>query len=277
MPNDLPDWTPPGRPILIDTALNVVPGSPVTHTGIKVPETTQTLMVVGTDQTFFAGGGHVDVTGETSNQTYFGSEVFETSPSTIPVEGALYFRYIPVDATVRAVYDADFAVSVDFWMFALPTPTAVTVINTLRAVLEDSIGDLVYATVEAGADAVVGVTLSQANPAPWQAPAYSAGGTVAVTAGTDFTLLAAAASKSWRLFDCLFDTNSGSTVVLELWDGPSASGTKIGEAIQQSQNNRPMRVNFGGAKLTAGNAFVGKCTFIAVGSSLFYTIPRSQV
>jgi hypothetical protein len=277
VPNDLPDWTPPGRPILIDTALNVVPGSPVTHTGIKVPETTQTLMVVGTDQTFFAGGGHVDVTGETSNQTYGGSEVFETSPSTVPGDGVLYFRYIPVDATVTAVYDATDAVQVDFWMFALPTPTAVTVINSLRTVLEDSSGNLISTPLEAAADRLVGVTLSGANPAPWQAPQYSAGGTVAVTAGTDFTLLAGAASKSWRLFDCLFDTNSGTVVVLELWDGPSASGTKIGEAIQLSQDNRPMRVNFGGAKLTAGNAFVGKCTFIAAGSSLFYTIPRSQV
>ena len=38
-----------------------------------------------------------------------------------------------------------------------------------------------------------------------------------------------------------------------------------------------MRVNFGGARLTSGRALVGKCTFIAGGSSLFYTIPRSQV
>jgi hypothetical protein len=38
-----------------------------------------------------------------------------------------------------------------------------------------------------------------------------------------------------------------------------------------------MRVNLGGAKLTSGKALVGKCTFIAVGSSLFYTIPRSLV
>jgi hypothetical protein len=277
VPNDLPDWTPPGNPVLIDSALGVLPGTPVTHTGIKVPTATQTIVVVGTDQTFFAGGGHVDLTGEVTHQTYGGSEVFETSPSTIPIDGVLYFRYIPQDTTLSAVYDATDAVNVNFWMFAFPTAAAMTVMNTIRTVLEDSLGDLVYASAEAGTSPVVGVSLSQASPAPWQVPDYVAAGTVAVTGGTDFTLLAATTGKSWRVFDCLFDTNSGSIVVLELWDGPSASGTKIGEAIQASQNNRPMRVNLGGAKLTSGKALVGKCTFIAVGSSLFYTIPRSLV
>lgn len=114
-------------------------------------------------------------------------------------------------------------------------------------------------------------------PSPYKFPQYSVGGTVAVAVGVDFTLLAATASHRWIVFDCLFDTNSGTIVVLELWDGPSATGTKIGEAIQATQNNRPMRVNLGGTQLTVGNALVGKCTFIAGGSSLFYTIPRSQV
>jgi hypothetical protein len=116
-----------------------------------------------------------------------------------------------------------------------------------------------------------------APPSPYQVPQYSAGGTVAVTAGTDFTLLAAVANFRWILFDCVFDTNSGTIVVFELWDGPSATGTKIGEAIQLSQDNRPMRMNLGGAQLTVGRALVGKCAFIAGGSSMFYTIPRSQV
>lgn len=116
-----------------------------------------------------------------------------------------------------------------------------------------------------------------ADPAPWQVPAYVAAGTLAVTVGVDFTLLAGAAGFAWRLFDCVFDTNSGTAVVLELWDGPSATGTKIGELEQLSTNNRPMRVNYGGMKLTSGNALVGKCTFIAAGASLFYTVPRSQV
>lgn len=277
MPNDLPDWTPPGDPVLIDSALHVLPGAPVTHTAIKVPTATQTLMVVGTDQTFFAGAGHVDLTGEVTNQTYFGSEPFPTSPSTVPLGGVLYFPYIAQDTTVSAVYDATSAVNVNFWMFALPSVPAVSVINDVKSVLMDSIGNLVSTPTEVAANPLVGVTLSGANPAPWQVPDYAAAGTVAVTGGTDFTLLTATANKSWRIFDCLFDTNSGTIVVLELWDGPSASGTKIGEAIQAAQNNRPMRVNFGGMKLTVGKALVGKCTFIAAGSSLFYTIPRSLV
>lgn len=277
MPNDLPDWTPPGDPVLIDSALSVMPGTPVTHTGIKVPTATHTLMVVGTDPAIAAGGGHIDLTGEVTGQTYFGSEPFPTSPSTVPVGGVLYFPWIPQDTTVRAVYDATFATSVNFWMFALPDVPAVSVINVLKSVLQDSVGNLISTPTEVAADPLVGVTLSGANPAPWQVPDYAAAGTVAVTGGTDFTLLTATANKSWRIFDCLFDTNSGTIVVLELWDGPSATGTKIGEAIQAAQNNRPMRVNFGGMKLTTGKALVGKCTFIAVGSSLFYTIPRSQV
>lgn len=126
-------------------------------------------------------------------------------------------------------------------------------------------------------DFAIVVRESVTAPAPWQVPDYVAAGTVAVTVNVDFTLLAASVGNAWRLFDCVFDTNSGTVVVLELWDGPSATGTKIGELIQLSQNHEPMRVNFGGARLTSGRALVGKCTFIAGGSSLFYTIPRSQV
>lgn len=262
MPNDLPDWTPPGRPILIDTALNVVPGSPVTHTGIKVPETTQTLMVVGTDQTFFAGGGHVDVTGETSNQTYFGSEVFETSPSTIPVEGALYFRYIPVDATVRAVYDATAAVSVDFWMFALPTPTAVTVINSLRAVLEDSIGDLVYAAAERTTDVLVGVSLSKANPAPWQAankvPVEISS---AIAAGANLTLVSAVNGTTVWLHDLtiMFDSVV-TTAFIELQDsGGTGYHMTIASSLTpppKSFHGAPLPVNLGARLHNAGSSTI---------------------
>lgn len=217
-----------GQATLIDSALGVTPGGgSVTHTGIAVPAGTQTLLLIGTDQTFNSGAGHVDLSGEVTNQTYSGSEPFPTSPSTVPIGGVLYFAAIPEDTTVRAVYDAVAAVRVNFWLFALPTVPAVSVINQVKATLMDSLGFLLSTPTEVGVDPLLGVTLSGANPAPWQAPDQIVFATRAGIGAV--TLIAGVAGKTVRLFGGVFDVptavaGSGSTlqdstgVVLAAWD-----------------------------------------------------------
>jgi hypothetical protein len=240
-----------GQATLIDTALGVTPGGgAVTHTGIAIPAGTQTLLVIGTDQTFFAGGGHVDLTGEVTNETYFGSEPFPTSPSTVPVSGILYFPAIPVDTTVKVIYDAVAAVRVNFWMFALPTVPAVSVINEIKTVLMDSLGSLLSTPTELAADPLLGVTLSGANPAPWQAPRSVVTFNASIASGGNSIIIAAAGGVTLYLHH--FTIGDDGANAAARYHFQDTTGADLD--IYVTTNVRGIKAvgSFGGLKLTTG-------------------------
>lgn len=146
-------------------------------------------------------------------------------------------------------------------------PIVIVLVDNNNALLDTQVYVSALFTIEAVSAKIIG------PPAPWQAATMLFAGTVAVTVNTDFTILAAPGSGvAHHLFDQTYDTNSASIVVLQLWDGPSANGVQVGEFEQNSANNRPMKQQGNGAVLGSNDALVGRCTFIAGGSSLFFTV-----
>jgi len=124
---------------------------------------------------------------------------------------------------------------------------------------------------------LLGVSLADANPAPWQAAASSAGGTATPGAlATDFTVIAApGAGVATHLFDMVFDTNSASAVDLSLWDGPSAGGVNVAR-LRQRSTATPMRYNGSGAGLTANHALVGRLDAGDAGSTVTWSAARNK-
>lgn len=124
---------------------------------------------------------------------------------------------------------------------------------------------------------LLGVSMAEAVPAPWQAAATSRGGTATPGAlATDFTVITApGAGISLRLFDMVFDTNSAAAVDLSLWDGPSAGGVNVAR-LRQRASTPPMKYNGSGAGLAANHALVGRLDAGDAGTTVTWSVARSQ-
>lgn len=201
MPNDIVDWSAPGQIQQIDTAQNVVPGTPVTHTGVKVPAGSQTLIVLGVDNVSALTPGHVAVTGEQTGNPYLGNDLSRTFPSTIPFGGILYLSALPADTSVKIVYDGESATSVDFWVFASPLPVQVAINSEIGVALQDGSGRLTDTQIEFAAAPLQGVTLSQSFPPPWLAPDSYVTFNASIAAGGTLTIISASTGDNIFLHD----------------------------------------------------------------------------
>lgn len=191
MPNDLPDWTAPGQILLVDTATAVVPGTPVTHNGVQLPAGTQTLIVLAVDSVSSLTNGHVGVVGGTSGNPYLGNDLSRTFPTTVPFGGIVYIPSLPVDDTVNITYDGESATSVNFWVFATPTPLQVAIESEIGVALQNGSGVLLDTRAEFSTADVQSVSLSQSFPPPWLAPAGWVTFNSQIASGATLTIVSA--------------------------------------------------------------------------------------
>lgn len=167
MPNDVPDWSGVSTSQSVrDSALSVS-GSAVTHTGVTIPAGTHSLRVVAVNAASGNGFGQVSITGGVTGLEYVSSDGF--FPSVIPSEGELYYTVKAADTTVNVTYNP-LAATVSFWLDAIMDPTAVAIANVAGLFLaSQTTGAPLYTHSEQASAPLLGVTLSGANPAPWQA------------------------------------------------------------------------------------------------------------
>lgn len=102
---------------------------------------------------------------------------------------------------------------------------------------------------------------------------------VALTINTDFTILAGVANQKIYLYAVHLMTNSSAFTSIELWDGPSASGSLIGVLANDGTavGAVPLMWDGHGRPGTAGNGLVGKPTNMSAGASIWGAVGLSQV
>lgn len=211
-----------GQQQILDTATTT--NNTVTHNGITIPIGTHSLMVVGLNTISANGAGKVQITGVVTGLDYLSSD--GNFPSVIPNSGAAFFSALAPDTTVNVKYVGDAGTDL-WWLIALGDPTAVAIINQLSAFLSDTVTGAALFTQSQGPRAkdVLGVTLSEANPALWQFPqaaAVSLG--AALGANATAVIVAAVANQSVWVHKWSIMANISPILNLEGGDGTRLAG-----------------------------------------------------
>lgn len=222
------------QPQLIDQALNVAPNGTVTHNGIAIPAGTQSLMALSVDPASGNPAGTIGITGVTTAQEYIGTDAGHGFPSSLGngLGQPIFFPAIPADTAVNVQYAAD-AAGESFWLFALAVPMAVAVLNNVAAVITSQNGSPVFMQSQGpNSREVVAVTLSEANPALWQAPSAFIRFGATINAGATAALRAGVAGQVIRIFGPVFTSDAGAgnaTDVISLED-------TVGNLIEDFRN-----------------------------------------
>lgn len=271
MPNDTPDWSRVATAqAIIDTA-TATGGVAVTHNGLVVPAGTHTLLAIGVNTVGGNGDGSIAITGVTTALQYVGPS--GSFPVPFPPSGLVYFPALVADGTINVTYQPS-AGTDDFWLIAVFDPEAVVVTGQSSTFLSSATtGGPLYTHSEVAPAPLLGVTLSGANPAPWQASTLFVRFAATINAGATGTLLAGVAGKVVRVFDPVLSSDAGAGNASDVISLQDSTGLNI----QDYRNVATLQHGSAGPLAQASGAGLQLHNFSAANLGIRFTCGYTQV